>query len=156
MNYVSSATQSFIKLDKVSKTYPGAVPVTALKKIDLVITAGERLALLGKSGSGKSTLLNLMALIDKPSRGRLLIDNRDTTAFSEKEATSYRRHDIGFWTAFEWKRRCLSGAGNEGEGDGIGKHAGSHPASVGFVEWGCDKRNHEQARRNVACIQYGR
>ncbi len=96
MNYANSTPQSFIKLEKISKTYPGIVPVTALKEINLTITIGERLALLGKSGSGKSTLLNLLALIDKPSRGQLLIDNRNSTGFSEKDATRYRRRDIGF------------------------------------------------------------
>ncbi len=96
MNISVPLSQPFIKLEKIAKTYPGAVPVTALKKIDLTITTGERLALLGKSGSGKSTLLNLLALIDKPSQGRLLIDNREVTAFSEKDATRYRRRDIGF------------------------------------------------------------
>ena len=96
MNYANSTPQSFIKLEKISKTYPGIVPVTALKEINLTITIGERLALLGKSGSGKSTLLNLLALIDKPSRGQLLIDNRNSTGFSEKDATRYRRREIGF------------------------------------------------------------
>ncbi|MBN2809434.1 MAG: ABC transporter ATP-binding protein [Deltaproteobacteria bacterium] len=91
-----SPSAPLLKLEKIGKTYAGAVPVTALQEIDLEISGGERLALLGKSGSGKSTLLNLLALIDQPSRGCLLIDNRDSRTFNEKEATRYRRHDIGF------------------------------------------------------------
>lgn len=91
-----SPPDPLIKLEKIAKTYTGAVPVSALKEIDLEIDPGQRLALLGKSGSGKSTLLNLLALIDKPSSGQLLIDNRDTKSFSESEATLYRRRDIGF------------------------------------------------------------
>lgn len=85
-----------IKLEKISKTYAGAVPVTALKEVNLEIYRGDHLALLGKSGSGKSTLLNLLALIDKPSSGSLLIDNRESALFSGQEATIYRRRDIGF------------------------------------------------------------
>ena len=57
---------------------------------------GRRLAILGKSGSGKSTLLNLLSLIDNPTSGRLLIDGRDATTFSEAETTRFRRYDVGF------------------------------------------------------------
>ncbi|MBN2333519.1 MAG: ABC transporter ATP-binding protein [Deltaproteobacteria bacterium] len=96
MNQPQPASPCFIQLEKLTKTYAGAVPVEALKGIDLQIMAGDRLALLGKSGSGKSTLLNLLALIDKPSSGRLLIDSQEASSFSEKNATLYRRHDIGF------------------------------------------------------------
>lgn len=96
MNLSVPLSQPFIKLEKIGKTYAGAVPVTALQEINLEIDRGERLALLGKSGSGKSTLLNLLALIDKPSCGSLFIDNRESALFSEKEATAYRRRDIGF------------------------------------------------------------
>ena len=86
----------YLILDNISKTYPAKVPVTALKDISLDIPIGRRLAILGKSGSGKSTLLNLLSLIDNPTSGRLLIDGRDATTFSEAETTRFRRYDVGF------------------------------------------------------------
>lgn len=88
--------QFYLTLEGVSKTYRARVPVTALKNISLDIPMGWRLAILGKSGSGKSTLLNLLSLIDNPTSGRLLIDGRDATTFSEAETTRFRRYDVGF------------------------------------------------------------
>jgi len=88
--------QSYLTLARISKTYRAKVPVTALKDISLDIPMGRRLAILGKSGSGKSTLLNLLSLIDNPTSGRLLIDGRDATTFSEAETTRFRRYDVGF------------------------------------------------------------
>jgi ABC-type lipoprotein export system ATPase subunit len=88
--------QSYLTLNKISKTYGAKVPVAALKDISLDIPMGRRLAILGKSGSGKSTLLNLISLIDSPTSGRLLIDGRDITTFSEAETTRFRRYDMGF------------------------------------------------------------
>ncbi len=88
--------QSYLTLNKISKTYGAKVPVAALKDISLDIPMGRRLAILGKSGSGKSTLLNLLSLIDNPTSGRLLIDGRDATTFSEAETTRFRRYDMGF------------------------------------------------------------
>ena len=88
--------QSYLVLNNITKTYRVKVPVVALKNVSLNIPAGRRLAILGKSGSGKSTLLNLLSLIDNPTSGRLLIDGRDATTFSEAETTRFRRYDVGF------------------------------------------------------------
>ncbi len=86
----------YLQLRQISKIYPGKIPVTALKEINLDLRPGERLAVLGKSGSGKSTLLNLLALIDRPTGGRLLVHNRDSSSFTSREATLFRRREVGF------------------------------------------------------------
>jgi putative ABC transport system ATP-binding protein len=85
-----------LSLRHIARTYPGAVPVPALIDINLELAAGERLAVLGKSGSGKSTLLNLLALIDLPTAGTLLIDGRDAAGYREIDATRFRRREVGF------------------------------------------------------------
>ena len=67
-----------------------------LTGLDLRVDAGECVALLGRSGSGKSTLLNLMAGIDLPDSGEILIQGRNLTRLPEKERTLFRRRHIGF------------------------------------------------------------
>ncbi|MEJ2553121.1 MAG: ABC transporter ATP-binding protein [Gammaproteobacteria bacterium] len=66
-----------------------------LRGIEFTVAPGECVALVGRSGSGKSTLLHLMAGIDTPDAGRLLIDDRDICGLSERERTLFRRHHIG-------------------------------------------------------------
>ena len=58
-----------LELAGVTKTYPGSPPVTALAGVDLRISPGERLAVLGPSGSGKSTLLHILGTLERPSTG---------------------------------------------------------------------------------------
>ncbi|MCP4284349.1 MAG: ABC transporter ATP-binding protein [Gammaproteobacteria bacterium] len=67
-----------------------------LTGLDLQVNAGECVALLGRSGSGKSTLLNLMAGIDLPDSGDILIQGENLTQLSEQERTLFRRRHIGF------------------------------------------------------------
>src|SRR5262245_44409251 len=66
-----------ISLEGVEKTFGSGPPV--LRRIDLDITDGERLALVGPSGSGKSTILRIIAGLELPTRGRVLIDRQDVT-----------------------------------------------------------------------------
>lgn len=89
---------SIIELKGVTKIYyPGKIPVTALREIDLSVCQGEYVALSGASGSGKSTLLNLMGLIDTPSSGSLTIDSLEITPqMKDSEMTRIRRDYIGF------------------------------------------------------------
>lgn len=67
-----------------------------LDGIDLVLQAGEYIAIMGDSGVGKSTLLNLLAGLDRPDSGRIAMDGIDIGAMSDDEATLLRRRQIGF------------------------------------------------------------
>ena len=70
--------------------------VVALRGLDLRIKRGEMLALVGASGSGKSTLLNILAGLDLPSAGSVLVDGRDLLTMEEPERVAYRRRQVGF------------------------------------------------------------
>ena len=75
--------------------YEAAQPVVALDAVDLDVEAGEFLAVVGPSGGGKSTLLHLLAGIDRPTSGTLIVGGRDIERLSEMELTLYRRRDAG-------------------------------------------------------------
>ena len=86
-----------IELEKLTKIYSeGERLHTVLQEVDLKVEEGELLVLLGRSGSGKSTLLNLLAGIDLPTSGRVLLDGTDITHLDEHRRTLLRRHRIGF------------------------------------------------------------
>lgn len=70
--------------------------VHALKEVNLEISDGEYVSVMGPSGSGKSTLLNLIALLDRPSRGSYLLNKQDVTQLSGDELAVTRRENIGF------------------------------------------------------------
>ena len=86
-----------IELHGVSKTVPsGDTMLTILHPLDLRIESGRVAAIVGPSGSGKSTLLGLLAGLDNPSTGRIVIDGADITAMSEDELARFRGKRIGF------------------------------------------------------------
>ena len=70
--------------------------VIALRNIDLTFYEGEICSIFGASGSGKSTLLNLLAGMEKPNRGRIIIDGTDITELSEDQMAQFRKKNIGF------------------------------------------------------------
>ena len=74
----------------------GTTAVRALAAVDFTLEAGEILVLLGPSGSGKSTLLNLIAGLDRPTRGSLRIDGRELADFAESELDRWRNRRVGF------------------------------------------------------------
>lgn len=86
-----------IEIRHVTKTYTrGGQIVPVLNDLSLVVQTGEFLALMGPSGSGKSTLLNLIAGIDRPDRGEILMDGRDIAKLSESELAKWRANNVGF------------------------------------------------------------
>ena len=86
-----------VELLHVSKTYrEGDSERAVLDDVSVAIAAGEIAVLVGRSGSGKSTLLNLIAGIDRPTAGRVVVDGTDLTALDEDARTRFRRRRIGF------------------------------------------------------------
>lgn len=82
-----------IELKEVTKVYPNGLK--ALDQFNIEISSGEWVSVMGPSGSGKTTLLNLIGLLDRPSTGSVLIDGKDTSRFTEKEMTAFRRQKVG-------------------------------------------------------------
>jgi putative ABC transport system ATP-binding protein len=85
-----------LELAGVTKAYPGAAPVPALAGVDLRISAGERVAVLGPSGSGKSTLLHILGTLERPTRGIVAVAGRDVSSLSDAEVSAVRGHELGF------------------------------------------------------------
>src|SRR4029077_9938679 len=86
-----------VELLHVSKTYhEGDSERAVLSDVSVAIAPGEIAVLIGRSGSGKSTLLNLIAGIDRPTAGRVVVDGTDLTALDEDARTRFRRRRIGF------------------------------------------------------------
>lgn len=86
----------------VTKILEGVVPVTLVKDINLVIMQREFIAITGPSGSGKSSLLYLLGLLDLPTIGDVLIDNRSTNLMTEDERAEVRLSQIGFVFQFHF------------------------------------------------------
>jgi putative ABC transport system ATP-binding protein len=84
-----------LELAAVTKTYPGEPPVESLRGIDLVVGAGELVAIVGPSGSGKTTLLNIMAALDRPSGGSVKLAEHETSRLSDEELSGLRAHHLG-------------------------------------------------------------
>jgi cell division transport system ATP-binding protein len=78
-----------IQLENVSKRYPGGQE--ALSGLDLVVEKGEMVFVTGHSGAGKSTLLRLIALIERPTSGQVIVDNRNTRRVKRRKIPAYRR-----------------------------------------------------------------
>ncbi|MFF8918889.1 ABC transporter ATP-binding protein [Streptomyces sp. NPDC015032] len=85
-----------VRLERVSRTYGGDQPVTALAEVDVRFLRGTMTAVMGPSGSGKSTLLHCAAGLDRPTSGRVMIGATDLSSMSEKQLTELRRDRIGF------------------------------------------------------------
>ena len=88
---------ALIELRDVSKSYKrDSNEIAVLDRVTIQVPGGEYLGLMGPSGSGKSTLLNLLAGIDRPSRGSIRIGDTETTKLSERALASWRARHVGF------------------------------------------------------------
>jgi putative ABC transport system ATP-binding protein len=86
-----------VSLSDVRRDYPiGADRVHALQGVSLEVEQGDYIAIVGPSGCGKSTLLNLIGVIDHPTSGTVTIAGKRVDAMSDREATLFRLHNIGF------------------------------------------------------------
>jgi len=85
-----------VEMTEVRKVYDGGAEHPALNGVALGIDRGEFVAVMGPSGSGKSTLLNLIAGLDRPTSGRVVVDGRDLGRAGEAELARYRRDRVGF------------------------------------------------------------
>lgn len=86
-----------LELTNVTKTYgKGQNAFTALHSLSLKVGSGEMLAIVGKSGSGKSTLMHIMALLDVPNSGEILVDGKKTNSLKTKDLNALRNKSFGF------------------------------------------------------------
>jgi putative ABC transport system ATP-binding protein len=83
-------------LKKIYTTRFGGNQVQALSNVSFSVEKGEYVAIMGESGSGKTTLLNILASLDKPTSGEVLLNNKKITAITEKEISAFRRKNLGF------------------------------------------------------------
>lgn len=84
------------RLKKVYTTRFSQNQVLALSDVNFSIEKGEYVAIMGESGSGKTTLLNILAALDKPTSGTVLLNGKDITKINEKEICAFRRDHLGF------------------------------------------------------------
>jgi putative ABC transport system ATP-binding protein len=84
-----------LELRDVRKTYPGEPVVESVRGVDLSVEVGDMLAISGASGSGKSTLLNLMATLDRPTTGAVVIDGMAVEGLSDRQLAGVRAYRVG-------------------------------------------------------------
>src|SRR5476649_271428 len=86
-----------VKIEEIHKIYEsGDVPVHAVRGVSLVIEQREFVALMGASGSGKSTLMNMLGCLDRPTRGRYMLDGVDVSQLDKNELADIRNQKLGF------------------------------------------------------------
>ncbi len=83
-------------LKKIYSTRFGGNKVEALRNVNFTVEEGEYVAVMGESGSGKTTLLNILAALDKPTNGSVVLDGRDLSKIKEKDVAAFRRDNLGF------------------------------------------------------------
>lgn len=90
---------SLLEVRNLKKTYTtrfGSARVEALKNVNFMVEEGEFIAIMGESGSGKTTLLNILAALDKPTAGKVLLEGKELSGIRESEVAAFRREHLGF------------------------------------------------------------
>lgn len=88
-----------LEVSEVRKVYTtrfGANQVEALRSVSFSVEQGEYVAIMGESGSGKTTLLNILAALDRPTAGSVILDGQDLGKVKEDQMASFRRDNLGF------------------------------------------------------------
>jgi len=94
---ITKNAEEVIRLEGVVKIYRvGEVVTYGLRGVNLVVRKGELISIMGPSGSGKSTLLNMIGLLDRPTKGKILLDGIDVSKLNDKELAYIRNRKIGF------------------------------------------------------------
>ena len=83
-------------VQKIYTTHFGGNQVKALENVNFSVEAGEYVAIMGESGSGKTTLLNILASLDRPTKGSIMLDGMELTSVKEGEMAAFRRKNLGF------------------------------------------------------------
>lgn len=93
---ISMAVLEVHHLKKIYTTRLGGARVQALTDVNFSVEKGEYVAIMGESGSGKTTLLNILAALDKPTGGEVLLNGKNIVEINEKEISAFRRENLGF------------------------------------------------------------
>ena len=90
---------ALLEVNHVKKVYTtrfGGARVTALQDVSFAVEEGEYVAVMGESGSGKTTLLNILASLDRPTQGDVLLNGKDLNHIPERSLAAFRRRHLGF------------------------------------------------------------
>ena len=91
--------KNMIEVSNLSKSFPspdGEETIDIFNEVNLTVEEGSSVALVGPSGSGKSTLLNMIGLLDLPTQGKIVVDQKDHALLSEEQVSEYRNQTVGF------------------------------------------------------------
>src|ERR1044072_189309 len=93
----SEKTQNMIQLENIEKVYrTSKIETLALSNVNLTVKEGEFISIMGPSGSGKSTLLNVIGLLDVPTGGKVMINRKPITSYTDRALARVRNEEIGF------------------------------------------------------------
>jgi putative ABC transport system ATP-binding protein len=93
----SLAAAPLLQVERLSHVYQGlGGSVTALRQVELELRPGERVAIMGRTGSGKTTLLGILAGLEKPTSGRVVVAGHDLTGLNRREREAFRRRVVGY------------------------------------------------------------